>query len=208
MNNTIKKVSFTFISFITLLLFFGCGGTDSSSPSNEFLGDLPGIAKDYNSKLEAKKEAAKNSTDMDEVFKLDKEYKILKEEAEKAVKDYIVNNPTSNIPFEVKSENPFAITDVSINQKYSSTTNVLGILVKVKMNEDVSKRMSLYIKAVDAEGIQLTKKNGVIGTVMMGKNAYKKDQEVELTGGISKTADLVNFAKFIFITKEEYNKTK
>ena len=208
MKKVIKAYSLIFIYSILIFLFSSCGGGVDSIVVNKYFGDLPSIASNYLVKIDAKKEAIKKNTDGDKVFKLDKELKLLKNEAENSIEDYIVNNPISKLPFELKVDAPFTIKDVSVYQKYSSTPSSLWISVKVIMTKNVSKRMSLFIKAVDKDGNQISKKIGVIGTNTFSKKSYKVDQEVELIGEIKRTADLINFEKFVFVSREEYNKLK
>jgi len=207
MKKVFKRIRVTLAIFTSIFLFISCGGGSDSIITNEYLGDLPSIANNYLTKIDAKKEEVKQSTDMDKAFKLDKELDLLKDEAENSVKDYIANNPITNLPFEQKADDPFTITDVSVHPKYNSSPSRLHLLVKITMSKDFSNSMFLYIKAIDKEGTQLTKKNGVVATALFGKKSYKANQEVELNGSIDKTADLINFEKFVFISKEEYNKT-
>ncbi len=203
-----KTFNLTMTICLVSLLFTSCGGRGSDSIStNEHLGDLPSIAKNYITKIEAKEEAIKQNTNMDKAFKLDKELNILKDEAENSVKDYIANNPINNLPFEQKGDDPFTITDISVSQKYNSTPNILGLIAKVTITKDVSKTMFLFIKAIDKEGNQINKKIGVLATGMFSKKSFEVNKEVELIGGIERTADLVNFEKFVFVSREEYNKT-
>ena len=208
MKKGVNAYSITFIYSLIILLFSSCGGGGDSIITNEYLGDLPSIANNYVIKIEAKKEAFEKNTDRDKAFKLDKEIKLLKDEAENSIKDYITNNPINNLPFELKVDVPFTIKNVSVHQKYSSTPYRLGLSVKVTMTKDISKRMSLFIIAVDKEGNQINKKIGVIGTTSFSKKSYKIGQEVELGGEIKRTADLINFEKFVFVSRDEYDKSK
>jgi len=209
MKNVFRVFSLTMTICLVSLLFISCGEGSESLSTNDYLGDLPSIAKNYITKIDAKEEAIKQNTSMDEAFKLDKELNLLEDEAENSVKDYIANNPITNLPFEQNVEDSFTITDVSVSQKYNSTPNILGLIVKVTMTKDVSKKsMFIYVKAIDKEGNKLNKRIGVLATTMFGKKSFKVNQEVELIGGIEKTADLVNFEKFVFISREEYDKSK
>lgn len=208
MKNFFRVFSLTMSICLVSLLLISCGGGSDSVSTNEYLGDLPGISKNYLDKIDAKKVEIKENTDRDKAFKLSKELKILKDEADKTVEDYLANSPITNLPFEQKVEKPFTITDVSVHPTWDTSPSRLQLMVKVTMTEDVSRKMFLYIKAIDKDGNQLTKKNGVLGGALFGKNTYKASQEVELSGSIDKTADLINFEKFVFISKEEYNKTK
>ncbi len=153
-----NSFSLIFTSFLVILLFISCGGGGNSIITNEYLGDLPSISKNYLDKIDAKKEAIKQNTDRDKAFKLDKELDLLKDKADKSVVDYIANNPIASLPFEQKGDDPFTITDVLVHPKYDTSPSRLQLLVKITMSKDFSNSMFLYIKAIDKEGTQLTKK--------------------------------------------------
>jgi hypothetical protein len=76
------------------------------------------------------------------------------------------------------------------------------------MTKNLPKRLFVYIKAVDEEGKQLTKKNGVMGESSFTKKSFKEGEEIELSGSVDGPADLVNFDKLLFVSKEEYKKRK
>ena len=208
MKKSIILFRIAFLTVLSTFLFVGCGGGGEKIVANEYLGDLPSIAKNYTDKMEAKEQELKVNTDFEKAFKLAKEEELLEEEAESSIKDYIANNPINNLPFEQKGDDPFTITDVSVSQKYNSTPKILGLIAKVTLTKDVSKTMFLYIKAVDKEGNQINKRMGVLATGMFSKKSFGVNKEVELIGGIERTADLVNFEKFVFVSREEYNKSK
>ena len=200
MKKVMKTFCFTFITFVSFLMFLSCGGGGDSIVTNVHLGDLPGIAKNYADKLEAKEQELKVNTDLEKAFTLAKEGELLEEEAEKTIEEHLANNPIANIPYVVESEYPFTINDISVTN--SSDTRI-NFNVKAVMTEDVGKNLFVYIKATDKEGNQLTKKNGVM-MEKAARRSLKANEEVDFVGSLDGPADLVNFDKLVFISKETY----
>lgn len=205
MKKLIHVFSYTATALLAIFLFASCGGGSNSIETNEHLGDLPGIAKNYIDKMEAKKEEIKLNTDQDKAFKLHKESEILEDEAEKKVEEHLVAHPISGIPFEMKSEYPFTIKDIAVKRCSDSR---IEFKANATMTKNYPKRLFVYIKAVDAEGNQLTRKNGVMGESSFSKKSFKEGEEIELSGSVDGPADLVNFNKLLLVSKEEYNKRK
>ncbi|MBV1923659.1 MAG: hypothetical protein KUG68_06510 [Flavobacteriaceae bacterium] len=203
MKNLLHAFSYAAVAFLAFFLITSCGGGSDSVSTNEHLGELPGIAKNYSDKMVAKKEEIKLNTDQDKAFKLYKESEILEEEAEKKVEEHLVAHPINNIPFEMISEYPFTIKDIAV--KRCSDTRI-EFKANVTMTKNYPKRLFAYIKAVDVDGNQLTRKNGVMGESSFSKKSFKEGEEIELSGSVDGPADLVNFEKLLFVTKEEYNK--
>lgn len=205
MKKTVHAFSFAITFFMAFFLFTSCGEGSNSIVSNDHLGELPGIAKNYADKMEAKKQEIKVNTDQGDAFKLHKESELLEEEAEKAVEEHLVAHPILNIPFEMKSEYPFTIKDISV---FRCSDTRIEFKANVTMIKNHPKRLFAYIKAVDTEGNQLTRKNGVMGESSFSKKSFKEGEEIELSGSVDGPADLVNFDKLLFVSKEEYNKRK
>lgn len=214
MKNLIQKTGFTIIGVSVLFLLLSCGDGGSGAASNEYLGDLPGIAKKYSEEIDGLKKDLKESTDMEESFELDKEIDLLEEKSDKAIEEYLANNPITKIPFEQQGDYQFTITDVSIHPEYPSSASRIQFLAKVTINEDIvskygnpSRDFFAYMKAVDKEGKSLTKRYGV----MMNYNVrgpFTENMEVEAYGSLDGPADMVNFEKLVFISKEEYEQNK
>jgi hypothetical protein len=211
MKNSLKKIGLATISLSIIFLLTNCGGGTST---NEYLGKLPGIAKKYNEKIDKKEKELKECTDMGKAFKLDNEVKSLEDEADKAIEEYLVNNPLIALPFEQKADYPFTIQEVSVNTKYSSSISRLKLITKVKIDQDIKskyggfeKTIFAYVIAVDKEGNSLIKRPGVFSSGF-GKQEFKKGMEVELSGSIDGVMNLGKFDKFEFISREEYNKLK
>ena len=204
MKKVLKTFCFIFVTLVSFLMFLSCGGGGDSIVTNEYLGDLPSIAKNYADKLEAKEQELKENTDLEEAYKLAKEGQLLEDEAEKTIEDYVANNPIVNIPFEMEGEYPFTINDISVTNASDSRIN---FNIKAVMTEDVGKNLFVYIQAIDKEGNQLTKKNGVM-MEKAARRSLKANEEVVFVGSLDGPADLVNFEKLVLISKDSYNKLK
>lgn len=203
-----KKIVLAIICLSVVIFLENCGGEGGVTTSNKYLGKLPGIAKKYTEKIDKIEKNIKECTDMAKAFKLDKEKDLLDDEADKAVKEYLTNNPLTNLPFEQKADYPFTIKEVSVNLKYSSSISRLQLITKVKIDEDI-KHATLfsYIIAVDKEGNSLTKRPGVFVSGYRNQD-FTKGMEVEFTGTIDDVKNLGEFEKFVFIAREEYDKSK
>jgi len=209
-KNLLQKTGLTIIGISVLLLLVGCGGETSS---NEYLGKLPGMAKEYSEEIDGLKKDLKESTDMAESFSLDKEIDLLEEESDRAIEEYLASNPITDIPFEQQGDYQFTVKELSIHPEYSSDASRLQFIAKVTITEDIKKSFGFardffaYIKAVDKEGKSLTRRYGV----MMNYNnrgPFKADMEVEMYGSLDGPADMVTFEKLVFVSKEEYEKVK
>ena len=204
MKKVINTFCFTFVSLVSFLMFLSCGGGGDTIVTNDYLGDLPSIAKNYADKLEAKEQELKEITDFEKAFTIAKEGELLEEEAEKTIKEHLANNPILNIPYEVKGEYPFTVNDISVTDAADSRIN---FNIKVVMKEDVGNNLFVYIRATDKEGNQLTKKNGVM-MERTARRSLKANEEVNFVGSLDGPADLVNFDKMVLISKDSYEKLK
>lgn len=209
-NNILILLGFVTIAF----LHASCdGGTNASDTYyNKYLGKLPGIAKKYTEKIDKKKKDLKECTDFEESFKLSKELELLDDEVDKAIDEYLASNPITNVPFEQKADYQFKIKEVWIE---SASSYRINFKAKVTITEDIrnnwgnppgfAKWFFAYVQAVDKEGNSLTKRPGVFGS---RRGPFKADMEVEMDGDLVRPADLINFKKLIFISREEYDKLK
>ena len=205
MKKLVYALSYTAAALLAFFIIASCGGGSDSVVTNEHLGDLPSIAKNYVDKMETKKQEIKLNTDQGEAFKLYKESELLEEEAEKKVEEHLVAHPISGIPFEMISKYPFTVKDISV---FRCSDTRIEFKANITMTENHPKRLFVYIKAVDSEGNQLTRKNGVMGESSFTKKSFKEGEEIELSGSVDGPADLVNFDKLLLVSKEEYNKRK
>ncbi len=214
MKNLLQKTLLTITGISVLLLLAYCGDSGSGGASNEYLGNLPGIAKEYVDEIDGLKKDLKESTDMEESFSLDKEIDLLEDESDKAIEEYLAGNPITNIPFEQQGDYQFTVTEVSVHPEYSSSASRLQFIAKLTVTEDIkgeygnfTSDIFAYIKAVDKEGKSLTKRYGV----MMNYNVrgpFKANMDVEMAGSLDGPADMVTFEKLVFVSKEEYDKQK
>ena len=205
MKILLKRIGLTAIGLSIIFLLANCGGGTST---NEYLGKLPGIAEKYSEKIDSKEKEIKACTDMAKAFKLDAEKNELEDEADNAIKECLTNNPLNALPYEQKADYPFTIQEVFVNAKNSSSISRLQLTMKVEIDEDIkNKTLFAYINAVDKEGNSLIKRPGVFSSGFRSQD-FTKGQEAELTGSIDGVKDLEKFEKFIFISREEYNKLK
>lgn len=205
-----NKILILFAFVISAFFLANCGGGTST---NEYLGELPGIAKEYTEKIAKMEKDIKECTDLGEAFKLTKEKKLLGDEADKAVEEYLTSNPITDLPFEQKADYQFSIKEIAVESVSDSRINFKA---KVTIKEDIRNNFGTppgfantffaYIKAVDKEGNSLTRKFGVTGP--WGRGPFKADMVVDIHGSLDGPADLANFDKLVFVSKEEYNKQK
>ncbi len=215
MNRLFSNI-ITIISCLSLVILLqSCGGEVSS---NQYLGKLPGIAKKYSQEIESTKKELKESKDMNEAFGLQKELDNLKDESENAVKEYIANNNLESIPFEMKTDHPFTIKDIKIDPKNHRISS-LDLVASVKFNKNLTANdiremyggfgstINAYAQVIDSKGTPLH--NTVFQIkIPYSQNEFRAKEGVEYTmkGTIFKLAELENFAKINFISKDEYNK--
>jgi hypothetical protein len=151
--------------------------------------------------------------DLEKAFKLDKEAKILAKEADEKIAEYLAGNPITNVPFEQKTDDRFKIKKVRVGRASDSRIHFKAnvLITKDILNNwgnppGFSNHFFAYVKAVNKEGNSLTRRYGVLGS--RGRGPFKADMKTELYGSLNGPADLVNFEKLVFISKEDYNKKR
>ncbi|MFK5856840.1 MAG: hypothetical protein QM503_11960 [Bacteroidota bacterium] len=209
-----KKTFMSFCLIITVViatfLLSNCSGGNSSK--NEYLSSLPGIAKNYSEKIKNLEKEIEESTDMEKALKLDKQRKDMRKEAEQAIEEFLLNNPITDVPFEQEADYQFTINKVWVE---SSTPKRINYRANVTITEDIlndygnppgfKKNFFAYVIAVDKEGNALTRKKGTFMNAT--KKPFKANIEVEIYGSLDGPADLVNFEKLVFVSKD-YNTPK
>jgi hypothetical protein len=210
MKKVLNAFKLIMTGLILTLLVSGCGGGSGSS-SNEFLGKLPGIAKKYNDKIEKKEKDKKETTSMEKAFKLKKQIDELEDDAEKAIEDYLADNPITNVPFDQESAGyQFTIKDISVDR---SSESRITFKANIVVDEDIKNEYGsvkrdcfTYLIAVGKDGNSLIKRPGV----MMSRNndGFLKGTEAEMKGSIDGPADLADFVKLKFLSREEYDNLK
>jgi len=198
---------YALLAGLTLVLA-GCGG-GGSVQENEFLGTLPGMAANYDTQLEDLKTKAKESTSMDDAFKYDKEYDLLKEEADKKIEEaFATTNFEKGIPFQGLDSDRFTVETLTAT---GAGRTRLNLEATVKAKEDLKneyggweKYIFGYIAAVDAQGAFLGEPT-VLASAMGARPEYKGGDEIKLTGSIGPLKDFVNFAAINLSAKKNTN---
>jgi gamma-glutamyltranspeptidase len=192
-----KNILILFV-VLTIGLLVGCGG----NVQNEFLGEVPSIAKHYDNKIEAKEKAMEDCTDMAEAFKLEKEKKKLKKERSAKIKEYVAANPFKPLPFEVLPGTAFTVKEAAIT-KYGSLRLSLTVDKDIKnKNGGLESRLTIYFKAVDSNGNEI--QNTKNAATRFGGKALKAGSECDLSSPWPMRY-MEDFAKLVQITEQEYN---
>jgi hypothetical protein len=206
-----KNYLISFSVIITLLFFLQSCGGEASTVDNQYLGKLPSLEKDYYNQMEEKEKEIKECTDMEEAFTLTKEKKLLKEELQNSIEEYISANPISNsLPFQALSETQYTIKDVVVNKASAGNLNLKFL---VTINEDMKnkyggmeKTLFIYFKAQDSKG------NDIPKTITVATNFKTQELKAGLeyeafgTWQNKSTRNLEDFAKIIEIDRAEYDK--
>ncbi len=209
MKKSRTKIQLIITGLLICLMMSSCGGVGGGG-TNDVLGKLPGMAKSYKEKIESMETDLKASTDLKKAQKLAVEIKSLEKESDKTLEEYIANN-TIDIPFELESDPRYEIKVISIE---SVSDSRIGFIATVLLKEDIrnnfgnppgfSNTFFAYMKAVDAEGTSLTRRKGVMAPY--GRGPFKANDEIEVHGSLDGPADMVDFVKLVFISKEDYSK--
>jgi|LZCG01.1.fsa_nt_gb hypothetical protein len=196
----------------TIVFLVSCNG-GSSTKSNEFLGELPSLEKKYADQLDEKEKEIKECTDLEKAFKLDKEKKLLKEEKEKAIAEYVAAHPLNkDLPFQPLPDTKYTINKVVVNKASSGNLNIKFLIT---VNEDIKSEygsiktnLFIYFKAVDSEGNYIP--NSTTVATNFSKTQLVAGAEYEAFGSWQNkaTRNMEDFAKVVEITKEEYDKNK
>lgn len=199
-----------FLALFALVIFLSsCGG--GSVSNNEFLGQLPGLSNKYNKNIEKLEVKLKECTDMNKAYEYEKKIKLLKEEAKKALAEYVESNEFSDIPFQNLETNRFEVLEIKV--KGTNRTRV-NLAAKAKVKEDLKskygnmeKTFFAYIKAIDKDGNMIGKPT-VMASDMANREPYTAGTEANMFGSLGPLYELESFNKIVIITKEEYQKNK
>ena len=200
MKKTITLLSLVILT--TVVLIQSCGGHFTN---NEYLGELPSLAKKYQNKIADKEEAIKKCTDMQETFKLDKENLILHEKYEEEVKEFAKMNDLTDksIPFEGLKDQAFVVESVKVKDV---NTYGLNLAFNLDIKKDIKERnLFFYFKAVDGEGADIQNSKAVAMTARIPLTAGVKCEAIGTWKILKTVAGMENFAKLVEITQEEYD---
>ena len=215
MKKLLNRVIPVILFMIVIFLLQSCGEKLSS---NEYLGELPGIAKKYTKKIAETKKELKESRDMNDAFGLQKDLKNLKDEAENAIKEYIANTELKPLPFEKKGDYPFTIKEIKVDPKNSSISS-LKLAAQIKFNKNFTAEevrdmfggfgsiINAYVNVMDSKGQKIH------NTVFNLRIPYSNDEfrikegvEYTMNGLIYPLSNMDQFGKLIFISRDEFNK--
>ena len=204
MNKSIKLFTF----FILISFIIAC----TKTPSNDYIGKLPDLCKDYENEIINRIDEIKGCSDLYVAIILDNNLKSFKNEADKAVEEYVLQNlKFVELPFEQKAENPYSIRKICIK---TSGYSRMYLTVEVFINEDILDETGIYknnffayTQAVDSKKYALVR-TSVLANDFGVKGPFKKGMEVKMYGYLDSPSSLQNFSNFVFISKEEYERSK
>ncbi|HPT14679.1 MAG TPA: hypothetical protein PK796_07830 [Bacteroidales bacterium] len=207
-----KLISLSIAIFFAMLIT-GCGGAGSSSVNNEILNKLPSIAKDYDGRIKAKEKEINECTDMEKVFKLEKEVKLLKEEWETKIKESNASNPVNkSVPYDALADAPFQVSQVTIDPAKvykSNVTLVFDVSIPTDIKNEygmIEKNLFIYYLALDKSGNEIP---GVVSVAASTNRVeLKSGTKPVVTGQLGPLSKLENFARLKLISREEYDQKK
>lgn len=217
MNKLTNHIVFTLTTIVVIFFLSSCGGGVSN---NKYLGELPGLAKKYSQEIDDLKTSLKASTDINESFGLKKELDNLKDEAKDAIKDYLAKNTLAPLPFEQNAEYPFTINEVTVDPKNKSISS-LQLDAQIKFDKSLTAEELrnmfggfgsaawAYAKVLDSKGNYLGKSMFKLSVPYSNeKYRVKEGTDYTMKGTIFKLGEMEDFAKLVFISKDDYNKQK
>ena len=189
-----------------VFLLTNCGESVSSKATNKYLGEAPGFAQSYKEKIAGIEKDAEEANSLSQLEDYNKKRKELNKEAEEKFDDIIKSlNLPKKIPFEVQQKdekyevNNLEITDIMYNQ--------------IELTADIKSKVTRshifgYLQAVDEQGNPLeSSKDWVVLDVIQWRNV-KEGEPAVMKGYFRGVEKLENLEKFVFKTREEYEKNK
>lgn len=200
------KKNYLFLIVIAILACFmaSCGGnSEKKTKSNGLLGDVPSIMNDYQGKIDEKEKAVKECTDLEKAFKLGKELELLEDEYKAKMTEYVAgaNLCKTEVPFEPVTNEAFTASKAIIDTILPN--GHVNFAFTAKINETFKPQRYtpfLYFKFKDSQGNDIPEAKTVASKFRFDATP---GLEIILTGGM-KADKIVNFAKIVEITKEEY----
>jgi|GEM_PF-2260526 len=215
-----SKVAMLIGSLITLFFLINCGGGSGTSiKDNKFFGKLPSLLKQSYSDardIEKKITEAAKANDAKQANELSGQAKQKKKEYKDKIENYLKNNPLKNkeLPFESLENESYTIEKVYPH--YKKIPSRLDIVFRVKMEKD-TEQFSIYFKALDSKGNEIENSKSVVSKTgsreyESGKGyftkPFKAGKELKVQDALEdkQVMNFEDFATFVEITKEEYNK--
>ena len=207
-TNRINKSTKLFTVFVFFSFIIGC----TEIPSNDYLGKLPDLCKDYEHDIGKRIHKIRTCSDIHIAIKMDRQLRSFKNEADRSVEEYVLQNlKFVELPFEQRAEDHFTVRKVCIK---TSGYARMYLTVEVFIDEDIldetgkyKRNFFAYIQAVDTKNNSLAK-TSVLANDFGVKGPFKKGMEVKMYGSLDSPSSLQSFSNFVFISKEEYEKSK
>lgn len=209
------KLSIAVLVLVSMMLLTSCGGSviGTGYSGNEYLNQLPSIAKDYEIKIAAKEKEIHDCTDMDEAFKLEKELDLLKEDWDAKIKESHAANPVyKSLPFEELANAPYKVTGLQVEQDKVYKSNVT-IKFDITIPRDIKneygsfeKNLFIFFQALDKAGNEIPEVISVATNAT--RNELKAGSTLVVTGQLGPLAKLGDFAMLRLISREDYDKKK
>jgi hypothetical protein len=199
---------------VSIILIFGCSGsTNSPATDNEFLGELPSIEKKYALQLDEKEKKIKECTDMEEAYKLAKEKKLLEEEKDETIAEYVTAHPLiKELPFQPLPGTKYTIKQVVVNKASSSNLNIKFLIT---INEEmkgkygsIEKSLFIYFKALDSKDNYIPSSTTVATNFKSIKLVANTEYEAFGSWQNKATRNMEDFAKIVEITREDWEQNK
>jgi len=204
--------NYVLLTFVAMLIS-GCDGSGGgiSSVSNDYLNNLPSIAKDYEANVEAKEEAIHKNTSMEDAFKLEKELDLLKEEWAAKIKESATANPLIKpLPFDTLGGMPYTVNQILVKTVNKSN---LSLEFELTVNQDIKskygiigKTVFIYYTAMDKQGNEIPKSTSV--AVNYKREEMRAGLKFTASGQLGPLANLENFAKLKLISKEAFEENQ
>lgn len=209
------KLSIAVLVLVSMMLLTSCGdsGIGTGYTGNEYLNQLPSIAKDYGLKIEAKEKEIHACTDMDDAFKLEKELELLKEEWGAKIKESHTANPVYKpLPFEEMANAPYKVRGLQVEQDKVYKSNVtikFDIMIPRDIKDEYGsfeKNLFVFFQALDKAGNEIPEVISVATNSI--RNELRAGTTLVVTGQLGPLAKLEDFARLRLISREEYEKRR
>lgn len=199
------RLVMTLLLAASVLFIAACGG--GSVASNEYLGKAPGLAAKYEQDIEALEEKADKATSMEKAFKYAKEAENLEDEADEEFEELNNNSTWEPLPFDVSENLQYEVKEIRVKGVNGGR---LQLEMDVMFAETPKNKYGGglgdffgYLQPFDADGKTIEGHAVLMYDVPYGE-AVEGEKLYTLTGTYSRLSNLLDFAKFKVVTREEY----
>lgn len=209
----IIKIKLLLIITFVVFQLTSCVETPSNDISNKYLGKLPSLEKKYSALIDKKEIERKNSTDMEESFKLGKEHQLLAEEKKKVINEYVAAHPLNkDLPIQTLPDTKYTIKKVVVNKASSGNLNIKFLIT---INEDIkgkygslSKNLFIYFKALDSKGNYIHQSTTVATNFKNIKLVAGAEYEAFGSWQNRSTKNMEDFAKIVEVLRKEWEQNR